>query len=131
MPSPELRVPADVIRREAQLACDATSLRSVAGEVGMTPMGLRSFVRGETRPQERTLRKLNVWYTHRIATRTPEGEDAARSALVVLGGLYPLADRSRVEARVLELMEEEFRESGMTPPAWLSTLRAELRRKAD
>lgn len=131
MPSPELRVPVDVIRHEAQLACDAASLRSVAAEAGMTPMGLRSFIRGETRPQERTLRKLNLWYTHRIATRTPEGEDAARSALVVIGGLYPLAHRSRVETRVLEVMDEEFRESGMTPPPWLRALRAELRRRTD
>jgi hypothetical protein len=108
------------------MACEAASLRSVAREVGMTPMGLRAFIRGG-KPQERTLRKLNVWYTQRIANRTPEGEDAARAALAVLGGLYPLEDRVRVEVRVLDVMEDEFRQCGITPPPWLPALRAELR----
>jgi hypothetical protein len=36
-----------------------------------------------------------------------------------------------VEVRVLNVMEDEFRESGMTPPPWLRSLRAELRRKED
>jgi hypothetical protein len=131
MPSPELRVPVEVIRREAQLACDAASLRSVAGEVGMSPMGLRSFIRGEGQQQERSLRKLNFWYARRLAFRLPEGEQEARSSLIVLAAFYPLADRSRVQARVLDVMEEEFRESGMTPPPWLAALRADLREDAD
>jgi hypothetical protein len=126
MPSPELRVPVEVIRREAQLACDAASLRSVAGEVGMSPMGLRSFIRGEGQQQERSLRKLNFWYARRLASHLPEGEQEARSSLIVLAAFYPLGDRSRVQARVLEVMAEEFHESGMKPPPWLATLRAEV-----
>jgi hypothetical protein len=131
MPSPELRVPVEVIRREAQLACDAASLRSVAGEVGMSPMGLRSFIRGEGQQQERSLRKLNRWYARRIESRRPEGEHEARSLLVVLAEFYPPADRSRVLVRMLDLMEDEFREIGMTPPPWLAALRADLREDAD
>lgn len=123
---PELRVSVEVIRREAQLACDAASLRSVAREVGMTAMGLRSFIRNETEPQDRTVRKLNFWYARRIASRLPTGEHEARSALMIFAGFYPPGDRRRVEGRFLDLMEAEFRESGMAPPAWLETLRCEL-----
>ena len=131
MRAPELRVPVDVIRREAQLACEAASLRSVAGEVGLTPMGLRGFLRGERTPRKSSVRKLNQWYARRIASRLPEGEDEARAALVVIAGFYPQADRSRVEGRFLEVMEEEFRESGMEPPPWLRSLHAEIRQRTD
>ncbi len=131
MPSPELRAPAEVIRREAQLACEAASLRSVAEEAGMSAMGMRSFIRGDHQPQERSLRKLNLWYARRIASRRPEGEPEARSLLAVLAGFYPPADRVRVETRFLDVMEEQFRESGMKPPSWLATLRADLQRKPE
>lgn len=126
MPLPELRVPLEVIRLEAGMACEASSLRSVAAETGMTAMGLRGFIRGERAPQERTIRKLNLWYTRRIATRVPEGEAEARSALVVLGGLYPQKSRVRAQRHILDAVEAGFRDSRMEPPAWLATLRAEL-----
>ncbi|HST61792.1 MAG TPA: hypothetical protein VLK84_24040, partial [Longimicrobium sp.] len=54
-----------------------------------------------------------------------------RSALIVIAGLFPQADQSRVEDRVLAAVEGEFRESRMTPPTWFPTLRAELRPRAD
>jgi hypothetical protein len=65
MPAPGLGVSVDVIRREAQLACEASSLRAVATNAGMSPMALRSFIRGETVPQQRTIRKLSAWYARR------------------------------------------------------------------
>lgn len=131
MRAPELRVSVDVIRREAQLACEASSLRSVAADAGMSPMGLRGFLHAQTEPQARTVRKLSAWYTRRMAARPPEGEAEARASLVVLAALYPPADRPRVEARLLAVLEEEFRESRMAPPSWLQALRAELRRRTD
>lgn len=126
MPSPELRAPLEVIRREAELACGAASLRSVAAEMGMTAMGLRGFITGERQPQGRTVRKLNLWYAQRLATRVPEGELEARITLVVLGGLYPQAKRARAQRRILDAIEAGFRDSAMEPPAWLAALRAEL-----
>jgi hypothetical protein len=128
MPRSELAVPVDAIRREAELARDATSLRAVAREVGITPMGLRSFLLNGGKPQARTVRKLNEWYVRRMATRRPEGEDEARAALTILAGYYPQAQRFRVLTRFLDSMEQEFRESGVQPPGWLSTLRDEIKR---
>lgn len=131
MPASELRLSIDRIRREAQLACEAGSLRSVAAEVGMTPMGLRGFIRGENTPQPRTVRKLTYWYARRMGALEPEGEEAVRAQLVVLAALFPPADRPRVEARFLAVMDEEFRASGMAPPAWLKTLRGEAGNATD
>lgn len=131
MAAPELRVSIDRIRREAQLAVEASSLRSVAAEVGLTPMGLRGFVRGESAPQPRTVRKLTFWYARRMGALEPQGEEAARASIVRLAALYPPADRARVELLFLQLMEEQFRESGMAPPAWLQTLRGEVQDRTD
>lgn len=131
MPAPDLRIPLDAIRREAELARDASSLRAVAREVGITPMGLRAFLLNEGKPQARTARKLNEWYVRRMATRPPEGEDEARAALTILAGYYPQAQRARVLTGFLDSMEREFRESGMAPPAWLEKLRAEIRQDAE
>lgn len=127
MPLPELRVPIDAIRREAELARDAASLRQVAREIGITPMGLRYFLLGQGKQQARTTRKLNEWYVRRMATRPPEGEDEARAALTILAGFYPQTERFRVLNGFLDSMEREFRDSGVEPPAWLAKLRAELR----
>ena len=126
MPRPELRVPVEAIRREAELARDAASLRSVAREIGVTPMGLRYFLLNQGKLQARTVRKLNEWYVRRMATRPPEGEDEARAALTILAGYYPQARRFRVLSRFLDSMEREFRDSGMEPPAWLEKLREEI-----
>ena len=131
MPAPELRVSIDRIRREAQLAVEASSLRSVAAEVGLTPMGLRGFIRGESAPQPRTVRKLTFWFARRMGALEPEGEEAARASLVRLAALYPPDDRPRVEMLFLRLMEEQFRESGMVPPAWLQALLGAVQDRAE
>jgi hypothetical protein len=130
MPAPDLRVPLDAIRREAEMARDATSLRAVARAIGITPMGLSGFLAAGSTPQARTVRKLNSWYVRRMATRPPEGEDEARAALTILAGYYPQKQRFRVLSRVLDSMEAEFRESGVAPPAWLHTLRDEIQMDA-
>lgn len=131
MPRPELSVPVGAIRREAELARDAASLRSVAREIGITPMGLRYFLLNQGKQQARTVRKLNEWYVRRMATRPPEGENEARAALTILAGYYPQAQRFRALNRFLDSMEREFRDSGMEPPAWLQTLRTEIQQPAD
>ena len=63
-----------------------------------------------------------------MATRPPEGEDEARAALTILAGFYPESERSRFMSRFLDAMEQEFRDSGVQPPAWLQTLRGEIGR---
>lgn len=124
---PEIRASVDVIRRAAERACEASSLRAVAAQTGMMPMGLRGFIHGPGKPQERTLRKMNLWYAQYAASAPPEGEDDARTAMVILTGLYPRAWRPRAAGRLLDALEAAFRDGGMELPAWIAVLRAELR----
>ncbi|HEU4881456.1 MAG TPA: hypothetical protein VFT45_04400 [Longimicrobium sp.] len=131
MPSPELRVSVEVMRYEAEQAVAATSLRTAADEIGMSAMGLRAFIRGEGQPQQRTLRKLNAWYARTAALRRSGGLQDARSALIVLAGLYPRADRSRVLRNLAGQLEREFHASGMPPPPWLAALSSELQGTVD
>lgn len=126
MASAELRVPIEVIRHAVERAVSVSSLRVVADEIGMTAMTVRALIRGDGQPQPRTQRKLNVWYARYAAARDSEGMNDARSALIVLAGLVPRASRSRLEDRVLAVLEDEFRENGMSPPEWLATLRVEV-----
>ncbi|HEX2081609.1 MAG TPA: hypothetical protein VHG08_28155 [Longimicrobium sp.] len=63
-----------------------------------------------------------------MATRPPQGEEEARAALTVLAGFFPESERARFLSRFLDAMEQEFRDSGVEPPAWLQTLRDEMRR---
>jgi hypothetical protein len=131
MPAPDLRVPLDSIRREAELARDAASLRAVAREVDITPMGLRAFLLNEGTPQARTVRKLNLWYARRMARRLPEGEDEARSALTILAGYFPERGRKARLLDLLDVMERGFRAEGMEVPAWVEKLRGEVEGEAD
>lgn len=124
--SAELRVPIGVIRHAVELAVAGTSLRIVADEIGMTAMTVRAFIRADGQPQPRTLRKLNKWYARHAAERDSDGMNDVRSALIVLAGLVPQASRSRLEARVLRVLEDGFRENGISPPGWLAALRAEV-----
>ena len=127
MPAPDLRVPVEAIRREAELARDAASLRAVAREVDITPMSLRSFLLNERTLQPRTLRKLNSWYARRMATRPPEGEDEARAALTILAGYFPERERKAAILEHVDALERRFRANGMKVPSWLGKLRDEAR----
>ena len=56
--------------REAAVArVENSSLRGVAREIGMSPMGLRNFLHG-TEPYAPTLRRLRNWYVKYAAVRS-------------------------------------------------------------
>jgi hypothetical protein len=69
-------------RREASIRCireeiaarvNATSLRRVAREVGMSPTGLRKFLDGAD-PYSPTVHRLRVWYLKFAIERAPAAE---------------------------------------------------------
>lgn len=49
------------LRETIQRAVDATTLRAVAGDIGVSPQGLLNFLGGLQRPQPRTVQKLREW----------------------------------------------------------------------
>jgi hypothetical protein len=114
----------EAIRAAVRLAVEATSLRSVARDVGMSPMGLKHFAAG-TQPYSATFRKLTAWYAVHQAEAGGFSADTVRSALVVMTDGIPEEARGRVAAAVMDVILGFHRELGTRPPAWLATLRAE------
>jgi hypothetical protein len=125
MATPDRRSLVEAIRAAAKLAIEETSLRRVAREVGMSPMGLKHFVEG-TQPYSATYRKLIAWYNVYQARAGGFSEDAARGALVVLVDGLPEPMRGRALAVVIDAILKLHAEAGTRPPAWLAALRAEV-----
>jgi AcrR family transcriptional regulator len=121
MSQPDKRTPVEAIRQAARLAVEATSLRSVARAVGMSPMGLKHFLEGR-RPYSATLRKLNVWYVAHALEQQGFSEDAARAALALLLDGIPETGRDAAAAAVLDDLLRTHRHFGSRPPAWLVAL---------
>ena len=125
MSPPNFSAPVDAIRDALKLAVEATSLRSVAREVGMSPMGLRNFVSGRSLTSySATVRKLNAWYVTHAATRGVfSSETSARAAIVLLLEAISEDRRPRVAADLLDWLAERHREIGVPPADWLGKLR--------
>lgn len=118
------RAPVEAIREALRLAVEAASLRSVAREAGMSPMGLSNFISGKSvTSYSATVRKLNNWYVrHQAGGRPTLSEDAARAALLLLLDGIPERSRDRGAARLLETLAALHREGGTHVPPWLQAL---------
>lgn len=113
------------IREVLTARVNATSLRRVAREVGMSPTGLRKFLDG-TDPYSPTVHRLRVWYLQFANNPGPELEkEAASAALAVL--THDLSPTPRAEAAdgVLDAVGRGYEQSGRRRPGWVSELRAE------
>ncbi|HEX6369164.1 MAG TPA: hypothetical protein VF006_09540 [Longimicrobium sp.] len=111
------------VREVAAARVANTSLRGVAREIGMSPMGLRNFIRG-TDPYSPTLRRLRNWYVRHAAARAGnvETEDAV-AALSVLVHDLDSAPRRRAAMTVLDAVALGYEQSGVAKPAWVAELR--------
>jgi hypothetical protein len=116
------------IRHIREVLCarvNATSLRRVAREVGMSPTGLRKFLDG-TDPYSPTVHRLRVWYLKFAAEPGAElGKEEASAALAVL--THDLSPTPRAEAAdgVLDAVGRGYEQSGRRRPGWVQELRAE------
>lgn len=116
------------IRAFLQSRVDATSLRRVAEEIGMSPMGLSGFLDGRA-PFEKTRRKVRGYYFASFGADTPPGSPGdAHVLLRRLVADLPLERRlGALDAvtRVLAALHEQ--EETLPPlPAWLSGLLGEV-----
>lgn len=121
MPPPEVSVRVEAMREAVRLAVSAKSLRAVAREVGLSPMGLSNFLNGR-QPYTATRRKLTLWYAEH-GSQLGAREDAVRAALDILLEGLPTKGRERGMEAVLEVVERMHRDSRTQPPAWLRVLR--------
>jgi AcrR family transcriptional regulator len=123
VPPPRFRAPVEAIRDALRLEVEATSLRRVAREVGMSPMGVRNFIAGSSSTSySATVRKLNAWYVRHHASRHAFSPDAARAALSLLLEKIPEPHRDAIGARLLTVLADLHRELEVHPPEWLDRL---------
>lgn len=111
------------LREVAAARVENGSLRGVAREIGMSPMGLKNFLNG-TEPYAPTLRRLRNWYVKYAAV--PAGNvrvEDATAALSVLVSDLPAAPRRRVAVTVLDAVGKEYDQCGVVKPGWVSELR--------
>lgn len=114
------------LREAVTIRVQATSLRSVARQVGMSPSGLDKFLAGGM-PYQKSRRKLFDWL-HREranlgADLTVDGIAAALGSLV---RDLPPDRRERALHSLLDTLNILYAEHSETPPPWL----AEITQKA-
>lgn len=116
------RIPVPVLRNAVERAVKASSLRSVARDVGMSPMGLSAFING-TEPLASTVEKLTGWYLRTLRDR---GEvttgTTARAALAVLVDFLPAKERKAMVREFRRALEARAKAAGVPVPDWVDEL---------
>lgn len=120
MTAPGHSVPVALLRETAARAVADMSLRKVAAEVGVSPMGLSHFLNGG-QPYDRTVRKLLEWYLRHVAHERINAETAAIALALVLDGI-PDARFLATRAKLRDHIREAYKRSGVQPPAWLDKI---------
>ncbi len=110
------------LREAAETHVQNTSLRQVARDVGMSPMGLKKFLEG-TAPYSATVRRLRSWYVRHVAEPSRIHVEDATAALDVLVHELTPAPRRQTALTVLNAVGRGYEESGRPKPEWLSELR--------
>lgn len=116
------RISVHVLRNAAERAVKASSLRSVARDVGLSPMGLSSFIKG-TDPLPSTVEKLTTWYLRMLVERgrTTTGT-TARAALAVLLDFLPERERKAVVREFRRALEKQAKAARVPLPDWVEEL---------
>lgn len=103
---------------------EATSLRNVAREIGISPPGVALFL-GGTSPRSATLAKLHAWHREHIG---PDGMSAvtACATLHLLVGHLPADERLPAIRLILGIISQLHHQQGSSGPPWLAPLCAEF-----
>jgi len=111
------------IRYAAQRAVARTSLRRVAGDMGMAVSWLSGFLAGkETDLRARTVRQLREWYLRNTEGLVEQEETTASNALdFLVGGLLDDAQRAGAYSRLLQLLARAYSDQGPLP-GWIRAL---------
>jgi hypothetical protein len=111
------------IRYAAQRAVARSSLRKVAGEMGMAVSWLNGFVLGkETELRAKTMRHLREWYVRAAPDLVEQDEGTAANALEFLvSGILDEDERARAYTRLLSGLARAYSDQGPLPE-WIRTL---------
>ena len=107
------------LRAAASARVEATSLRGVSREIGMSATGLSKFLDGNA-PYLPTLNRLRNWYLrHAVSPASTLSEEDAHAALALL--VHDLSPEARHAAigEMLRCMREGYARTGEDAPGWL------------
>jgi len=99
----------------------ATSLRTVAREMGMSPAALEAFLAGET-PDAASRERLEAWWAREAATPPDLSAEGVEVAIGALVRDLPAEHRVMAIRRVVAALRRVYREQGAPAPAWLAGL---------
>ncbi|HYH81361.1 MAG TPA: hypothetical protein VEX86_16270 [Longimicrobium sp.] len=113
----------ETIRYAAQRAVARSSLRKVAGEMGMAVSWLNGFVLGkETELRAKTLRHLREWYVRSASDLAEQDAGTAAGAIeFLIGGILEDGERAKAYGRVLQAVARAYSDQGPLPE-WVRTL---------
>lgn len=117
-------IPLPVLREWARTQSEITSLRDVAVRVDIGRTTLAKFIRGETTPHPRIVRRIGLLYLGEptAAARPSVSPEAATSAVgALLAGLPAPAQPEAVPA-ILSFVVELYARTGNEPPSWAREL---------
>ena len=108
------------LRQSVRDEVEATSLRHVSRQAGMSAAGLQEFLDGG-QPYVATRRALERWFVLHGPGRHDSGvtADAAADALRVMVQDLSPARQGPMVARIVSTMEDAYRASGFPRPDWL------------
>ncbi|HSU14031.1 hypothetical protein [Longimicrobium sp.] len=112
------------LREQVTTRVQATSLRAVARQVGMSPTGLEKFLAGGT-PYTRSRQKLQDWAERE--TGRPSSDLTLEGVEIAIGALVrdiPAEHRVEAIARLVRTLRAVYQGQGTSPPDWLDQLSA-------
>lgn len=110
------------LRESVAMRVQATSLRSVARQVGMSPSGLEKFLSGGT-PYTRSRQKLQEWWTRE--GHQPRSDMSAEGMEVVMAALVrdlPPESRGPTMQRLVRSLRGLYETQSAVCPPWLEEL---------
>jgi len=114
-------VPLEVLREAFRVAVEQDGLRPVARAVRMTPTGLTKALAEGQKPHATTLRKMREWYIHRGLAAGPDATTAYLALEALLEGV-PAQQRHAGIERLVGMVREIYKESGIEAPEWVEKL---------
>jgi hypothetical protein len=112
----------DRLREAVRERVEASSLRHVARQVGMSPTGLRKFLEGGI-PYQKSRRRLFDWLQRENGVPGAEGAGGGMSgALASLVAELPPERREAALGALLETLRTLYGAHAEAAPAWLGEL---------
>lgn len=111
----------DRLREAVRERVEASSLRHVARQVGMSPTGLRKFLEGGI-PYQKSRRRLFDWLQREHRGAGEEGGGEMGDALASLVAELPPERREAALGALVETLRSVYGSHAEAAPAWLGEL---------